>query len=40
MNLKNTLCAMPQEKEFHAKPVTWGQVNRLGVEETMYVALS
>ena len=40
VNLKNTLCIMPLGWGFHANSVAWGQVNRLGVEETMYVAFS
>ena len=31
---------MPLSWGFHAKPVAWGQVSRLGVEKSMYVALS
>ena len=40
MILENTPCIMPLGWGFHSKPVAWGQVNRLGVEETIYVALS
>ena len=40
MDLKNRLCTRLLGWRFHAKPVTWGQVNRLGVEETMHVVMS
>ena len=31
---------MPLKWGFHARPVAWGQATRLGVEKSMYVALS
>ena len=33
LNLKNTLSDMPLGWRFHAKPMAWGQVNKLGIEK-------